>query len=97
MADTALALHMTAPHCPHKLLGCKITGTHLCVSAEGPLSADEKELLSLKSAQLDVIRQGARVLLEGLQRQGGLLQMLARVFIIIEVEHSLPAVVAQPP
>ncbi|KAF5837934.1 hypothetical protein DUNSADRAFT_3655 [Dunaliella salina] len=39
-------------------------------SPEGPLSALEKELLAMKSAQLDVIRAGARVLLGALQKLG---------------------------
>jgi hypothetical protein len=41
----------------------------LC-TPEGPLSGLEKELLSLKTGQLDVVRQGVRVIMNGLQREG---------------------------
>eukprot|EP00983_Pelagomonas_calceolata_P008862 287911-Pelagomonas_calceolata.AAC.5 len=39
-------------------------------SPDGPLSALERELLAIQTAQLDVIRAGSRVLLGALQRLG---------------------------
>lgn len=55
--------------CP--CMSCMSSWCHVHdVAAEGPLTAQEKELLSLETAQLDVVRQGVRVLMAGLKRVG---------------------------